>query len=111
MFHLSILLDKFMLRLKEEIKKMYKEIYMQYKIENEKRVDEHTAEYFRERFELASEEVKKMHIAERMRENFRSGEKQKELVEQMLGADRKIKRLSSRDKGDKGEGVGNAGFI
>ena len=60
-------MDKFVTKLKEEVKKMYKDIYLQYIIEHEKNVNPPTVDYFKGKVEEADVEVKKMHLAEMVR--------------------------------------------
>ena len=60
-------MDKFVTKLKEEVKKMYKDIYLQYIIEHEKKVNPPTVDYFKGQVEEADVEVKKMHLAEMVR--------------------------------------------
>ena len=40
-------MDRFVTKMKEEIKKMYKDIYLQYIIEYEKKANQETVEYFK----------------------------------------------------------------
>ena len=60
-------MDKFVTKLKEEVKKMYKDIYLQYIIEHEKNVNPPTVDYFKGKVEEADVEVKKMHLADMVR--------------------------------------------
>lgn len=65
-------MDKFVTKMKEEIKKMYKDIYLQYIIEYEKQAKQETVEYFKGKVDEADLEVKKMHLAEMFRERIKN---------------------------------------
>lgn len=81
------LLDKFVLRLKEEIKKMYKDVYTLYTLEQEQiRMTNNSVneKYFKNRLEEAQEEVRKSKLGEVVREKFKTDDKQKQILDVLV---------------------------
>lgn len=77
-----------MVKLKEEISKMYKDVYVQYLIENkdqEGAINKDAGNFFKEKMTTAMEEKKKANLAERIKENFKKEEKNAFITKLIIG--------------------------
>lgn len=69
---------------------MYKDIYLQYVIEHEKQVNPPTVDYFKGKVEEADVEVKKMHLAEMVRERIKNEEKRQKIMDAIFKPKKKM---------------------
>ena len=88
MLYLLKSIDDLMVKLKEEISKMYKDVYVQYLIESKNQegvINKEAGNYFKEKMTTAIEEKKKANLAERIKDNFKKEEKNAFITKLIIG--------------------------